>query len=438
MMAATRVKQARTGRCARLTLSLAALAAVLSVWLPQPAQAHGERTQQPSLRMRTVQWYDMQWSPVGPLEVGDMVTVTGKMFLPGEQFWPASMNEPDPSYLQTSGPSAVFIQREAYINEVPMVRSADLELGSTYDFKLVLQARIPGKWHIHPALHVHGEGAIVGPGSFSPVSGEWGDYVWPTRAGRGGRIEIENLETWQLGNVIGWHGFWVAAALGWLLWWIRRPTLLPRYRALREGHEDLLLTRADPIAGVVLLLGTVIMVGGTYAYARVKYPETIPLQTGKTPVLALEESVPPVTAIPLDAEFDVPGRALRMTLRVTNDGDEPLWLSEYATAGLRFLNSSNVLPDAAEEAVQASLQGYPDEYVKRSLKVSPAAPIPPGETREIRVEAADAVWEIEGLAEVVESPVRRFGGLLWLHDAAGERYRQYVDFAVKVSYGGEL
>jgi len=41
-----------------------------------PAAAHGERSQEPFQRMRTIQWYDMKWGPE-TTKVNDVATMTG-------------------------------------------------------------------------------------------------------------------------------------------------------------------------------------------------------------------------------------------------------------------------------------------------------------------------------------------------------------------------
>jgi methane/ammonia monooxygenase subunit B len=45
-----------------------------------PAMAHGERSQEPFLRMRTIQWYDMKWGPE-TTKVNDFASMTGKFHL---------------------------------------------------------------------------------------------------------------------------------------------------------------------------------------------------------------------------------------------------------------------------------------------------------------------------------------------------------------------
>ncbi|MDQ7007429.1 MAG: bacterial ammonia monooxygenase, subunit AmoB, partial [Acidobacteriota bacterium] len=372
------------------------------------------------------------------MKVGDMLTITGKVYLPVRKYWPASIKNPDPVYLQSAGPAAVFAKRETYINGTPLVKSTGLELGHTYEFKLVMQARIPGTWHIHPSLQVTGSGPIAGPGEWTSVGGAWSDYVAPVRAGRDGQIQVENLETYSLGNIYGHHIFWLLFGAAWLIWWVRRPTLIPRYRALQENVDHkLIITRQDVVAGVVVLAATVVIVIGTTIKANADHPVVMPLQTGKTPVDPLEEPEPLVKARALQAIYNLPKRALKLEVRITNNAERPVRVAEFATAGIRFVKDPEALPGAAGAALARSIEGYPEEYIRQVLKVDANGPaeIAPGETRTVMLHAEDAVWQIQGLGDVVRSPVRRFGGLIFFYDDAGNRYRQYVDSESSIEYG---
>ena len=42
------------------------------------AVAHGERSQEPFLRMRSIQWYDLKWQPK-VTKVNDLASMTGKL-----------------------------------------------------------------------------------------------------------------------------------------------------------------------------------------------------------------------------------------------------------------------------------------------------------------------------------------------------------------------
>lgn len=402
--------------------------------------AHGERMHQPSLRMRSIQWLDVTWERVdgktgNNIKVGDQIIMKGKMMFPDAELWPATILKPEPSYLQPAGPASVFVKKEAYIGETPIPRSMNLKLGETYEFTMVVEARVPGLWHLHPALQITGTGPIVGPGFYYDVGGNWSDFVWADEAGRDDRIKIENMETFHMGAIKSWHVFWIVVALVLIGWWARRPMLMPRYRALREGHESLLITRSDVIFHIGLGVMVLVVVLGAQVVTWNKYPDVMPLQTGRTPVEPIELTSQDIKAKVRQAEFNVPNRSMIATVEITNSEDSPLWLTEFNAAGFRFATTGKGEPAVVRDAVADGLANYSPEYVLRgALEVTPNKPIMPGETVTLTFEAADAVWEVEGLSEVIHSPIRRFGGVMLFTTGEGEKRRAYIDFSVQVTY----
>jgi methane/ammonia monooxygenase subunit B len=95
---------------------MAVVALLLSVFLPQTAAAHGERATEPSIRTRSVHWYDVTWS-TEKVAVNENVTVQGKFRLMND--WPDAVAQPSLVFLSTGGPSAVLTRVETYINGLP-------------------------------------------------------------------------------------------------------------------------------------------------------------------------------------------------------------------------------------------------------------------------------------------------------------------------------
>jgi len=390
---------------------LAGVTAILSL-TAIPAQAHGERNQEPFLRMRTVQWYDVKWS-TSKIKVNDEIVITGKFRLFPD--WPSNLPKPDTAFLGNGTPGPVLARTESYINEMPMIQSTSLEIGRDYDFKTVLKGRIPGNHHIHPMLNVENAGPIVGPGSWVEVAGSAADFKLPIATLTGQKIE--NLETWGLETVYSWHALWLVIGLFWLLWWLRRPLLVPRYKALLAGKEDELVTSTDRKLGVALMGVTLLLVIGGYQWAEAKYPRTIPLQAGKAQVEPLPLPTEQVSVKVKDANYDVPGRSMRMTLKVTNQTSAPVRLGEFSTAGIRFINHK--LP----VAVAAVDPGFPKELVARTgLAMDDDQPLGAGETRMIRLDLTDTAWEVERLVSMLNDPDSRFGGLLFFYDEKSNRH----------------
>jgi methane/ammonia monooxygenase subunit B len=117
----------------------------------------------------------------------------------------------------------------------------------------------------------------------------------------------------------------------------------------------------------------------------------------------------------LAADYDVPGRALRMTLQVTNSGEQPLRIGEFTTAGIRFLNKVGVANNMDPT--------YPPEIMALDgLHIEDESPINPGESREVKLDSRDSLWEVQRLMDLVHDPDQRFGGLVMAWDEAGNRH----------------
>jgi len=392
---------------------LGGIVVVLSALITSPqAEAHGERNQEPYLRMRTVHWYDVRWS-TDKIEVNDEIVVTGKFRLFDD--WPSTIPLPDTAFLGNATPGPVLVRMASYINGVPMIQSTGLAIDRDYEFKVILKARIPGRHHVHPMLNIQGAGGLVGPGKWVRVAGSADDFVLPVTTLTGEKIA--NLETWGVNTVVTWHLVWVAIALFWIVWWVRRPLLIPRYLAVQAGAEEVLITGADRKLAAGLLVGTILLVIAGYQWAEAKYPRTIPLQGGKVKVEPLPKSSETIRVKLEKANYDVPGRSMKMRLKVTNDTHRPVQLGEFTTANVRFINPR------APAAMAALDPGYPRDLVATSgLRVDHDGAIAPGETRSFRVEATDVAWETERLTSLLNDPDSRFGALLFFYDGRANRY----------------
>ena len=203
----------------------------------------------------------------------------------------------------------------------------------------------------------------------------------------------------------------------WLGWWFwRGPSLLPRFRALSNGREDILFTKADRLVGAVFIVIVLFSVAYGMISTNARYPRTSALQGGRVRVFPLPDDQEQVIVRHTKGVYQVPGRSLQLTLRVTNRTAQAIRLGEFTAANLRFINQA--VP-AAVAGVSAS---YPPELIARNgLVVTPDESIQPGETREITVEAADAAWETERLASLMGNPDSSYGALLFFFDAQGNR-----------------
>ena len=285
----------------------------------QPVMAHGEKNLEPYVRMRTIQWYDVQWS-TQKFNVNDEVTLTGKFHVAED--WPISVPKPDASFLNVSTPGPVLIRTERYLNGKPFMNSVALQPGGDYDFKIVLKGRLPGRYHIHPFFNLRDAGQVMGPGAWLDIGGDEADFTNNIQTING---EIVDMETYGLGNGIFWHSFWALLATAWLLWWVRRPLFIARYRMLKAGMEDELITPLDKHIAKAILVGVPVLVFAFYTMTVNQYPKAIPLQASLDQILPLSAKVNAgvVDIETLRAEYRVPERAMKLSLNIKNSSDKP-------------------------------------------------------------------------------------------------------------------
>jgi methane/ammonia monooxygenase subunit B len=377
------------------------------------ASAHGEKSQAAFMRMRTIHWFDLNWSKE-EVAVNDTMTISGKFFV--FTGWPETVDKPEISFLNIGIPGPVFIRAGSWIGGQLVPRSVSLELGETYDFKVLLKARRPGDWHVHTMLNVKGGGPIIGPGKWVTITGSMSNFVNPITTLTGETID---LETYNLSNTYFWHGLWYGIGLLWVAYWARKPMFVPRLIAVEAGKADTLISGTDKKVALGFAVGVIAIVAMSMASTNEKFPITTPLQAGL--LRGIPSIAMPVTSIKVkieDATYRVPGRAMQMTMTITNNGDSPIRLGEFNTAGVRFLD--------ADVAVDES--GYPDDLLaEEGLTVSDNSPIAPGQSRTVQVTASDAAWEVYRLADLIYDPDSRFAGLLFFYDAAGNRQMITID-----------
>jgi methane/ammonia monooxygenase subunit B len=222
---------------------------------------------------------------------------------------------------------------------------------------------------------------------------------------------------------VAWHFFWIALGSAWLLWWVRRPLFIPRYKMLHAGQEASLITPLDRHMAAAILIGVpLIVLGGSLMTDR-QYRYAIPLQAAMDQI----DPLPPAVAAGmvqvkiLRAEYNVPARAMIMTAQLRNGSERPIRVGEFATANVRFLNPAVVQPLQGEGAALAATEG---------LALDSPAPIAAGETRTVRITATDSLWQRERLDGLIRDADTRMGGLLFLYDDTGQRYVSSISAAV--------
>jgi methane/ammonia monooxygenase subunit B len=396
---------------------LALLAAVIVLGSHNAAWAHGERAQEPSLRLSTIQWYDTRWS-------SDHVAVNRELILSGRFHvmanWPLEIPSPaDLSFLNVGVPGPVFIRTASTVNGVNGASSISLELGRDYEYRIVLRGRIPGRYHVHPMLDVRGTGPILGPGKWVSVSGDSAAFTDPVTTLTGRTFD---LARYGLTAIAGWHLVWIGIALIWLGYWIRKPLLMPRYEAVQAGKGDELITTTDRVAAAIMLALTLIVAIGETALTNAAYPVVVPLQSNQTKVPALDPLSAQITLTPEEVTYLVPGRTVELRLRVTNGSAKPIRFGEFTTANLRFLNGAVVKPES----------NYPQDLIAPAgLVVRPDELIAPGDSEEVSLEATSSVWETDRLTALMSDPTNRLGGLFMFYAPDGQR--SIVEFSSPIT-----
>src|SRR5215471_13048658 len=92
-----------------------------------PASAHGERAQEPYLRTRTAQFYDVRFSKT-KVAVNEEFEVTGAFHLMTD--WPDAVAPPEVVFVSSVSPGPTLTRVESYLNGEPARQSfSKLELG---------------------------------------------------------------------------------------------------------------------------------------------------------------------------------------------------------------------------------------------------------------------------------------------------------------------
>jgi len=398
--------QKKIGLIKALALSaIIAIGLLVAMW-PRLAAAHGERSEPPFLRMSTAQFYDTQWS-AKTIKVNEELIVTGRFRI--VENWSFAIAPPRLAFLNVGVPGPVMVREASYIDGVNGAASTSLEPGRDYEYKIVLRGRIPGSYHVHPMLDVLDTGALLGPGNWITVEGNAASFTDPVTTLLGNKIDLAH---YGLGAVMTWHAIWIVLAIGWLLYWIRKPLLIPRYEAVMHGEGESLVSPTDRLVGIGLLVVTLLILGAGVVATRAMYPVTIALQSAWMRIPPLPKQ-PDTISIKADrVVYYVPGRTVELWAKVTNHGDKPVRLGEFTTAGLRFMN-------ATVSKVGADFP--PELVVPDGLVVEPNEPIQPGETRQLHILMTSEVWETDRLTALVHDPSSRMGGLFMFFDPEGNR-----------------
>ena len=342
----------------------------------QRVHAHGEHNLEPFVRMRGLTFFNISFSH-STLKVNETMTVAGKFRM--MESWPRMLPEPELSWIGVLVPGPKLATKERWINGQFMQNAFHIEIGRLYDFKLVLQARQPGRYHIHPMVNLSGTGGLVGPAKWIEVLP--GDSPPSYEVQLSATGETIDLEHFGFSRIVSWHLVFGLMGLGWLGYWASKP-LLVRHMLLLEGVDDEQFSRRDrKVAGVFSAGLGLVLLGGLWI-TNTNMPPTIPHQTPRAWNLPDTESLPKTirTGV-IEMRYHPATRTLSVQVEVRNAGESPVLLRKFVTSYLSFIN-------------RESFTAYPDPEGKAMvMDVHPSGLIQPGETQTLSLTMQDTVWD---------------------------------------------
>ena len=223
--------------------------------------------------MRTLNWYDVQWSKTS-LNVNEEMVLSGKVHV--FSAWPQAVANPRVSFLNAGEPGPVLVRTAQFIGEQFAPRSVSLVPGNDYAFSINLKARRAGRWHVHAQINVEGGGPIIGPGQWIEIKGDMKDFVDPVTLLDGTTVDLEH---YGIDRVYMWHMPWLAGA-AWILYWFFGKGIIASYIKVANGKPDAVIGDEDRRVGAIVLALTILATIIGYAVTNSTFPRTIPLQAG--------------------------------------------------------------------------------------------------------------------------------------------------------------
>ena len=405
--------------CKRL-IAVLLLGPVLAMWWVAAAYAHGEKAQEAFLRMQTVAFFDTKFATDKPepgditLKQGEEWTVEGTMKI--LETWPKTIDEPEVGYIGVTTQGPVSIMTGRVVNGKDTPHSIYLGRGDVFNYKMTLQGRLVGRWHVHPIIGVEGAGSVMGPGRWLTVKEAPGGFSFPLTLMNGETVDVENYGfslVWTL-NLLG-------LVLGlWFMWhWtVPRATVTRLMINLKIGMHDtgddfgLIQPKDYKVMDILAVLTIVLLVGG-YWYGAATYPGGIPQQVIRfEPPKAHEDANFVELKATEQAKYNVAEHTLVLHFEVTNTGSSPMTVTRFNTSTLVF--SSN-----------ASSGG-------RQVIVEPSDAIYPNETKSLTLSMRDTVWEEERMMPIGEA-LMSVTGVVTFENQDGQKNRITVQMPLNPS-----
>jgi methane/ammonia monooxygenase subunit B len=384
----------------------AALLLLTASYAPR-AFAHGEAADEPFLKDLTVAFYDVHISPTS-IKVGEPVTITGAVKI--LETWPYTLDPPQTAYITPVVPGPVFVLADREINGTTAPGSILVEKGGTYHFKMVVEGRDPGNWHVHPGIAIQGTGTLIGPGEWVTVAPAAAPFKMDVTLLSGQTVNLEHYG----GSFVWWWSF-AGFVIGviWMIYWtvpkrtVTRLAVTSQLPVNDDAPDIGLITPRDHMWMDVLAGATIAMLVVGWIYMAVKYPVRLPQQTVRFTPKVIDPATHSAQVISADSIYDDQTDTLVIKLAVKNMGTTPLSLKQYIMAMTTFVNGEK---DAQDKA-------GPAHYVGR-MQVEPDTPIEPGQAAKVQLKISSPLFDEERLIPL-HDPQERIAGLLRFTDARG-------------------
>jgi methane/ammonia monooxygenase subunit B len=407
-----------TRHLARRLVVLLVVLLALGVLAAPPALAHGERSQEAFLRMRTIGWLDTEFSNT-TIRQGESFTITGTAKLMEQ--WPDTLaaGEPKIGSIGVISPGPVVVLKERTVNGVSAPGRIEIARGKYYDYSLTLVGRRVGRWHVHPSFAVKGAGTVLGPGQWVTVNENPDGFRNEATLYNGDTV---NLENYGLPQVWGWQILTFLVGMAWMLYWtvpkfhrtVTNLAVTSQIPLNDDGVEVGLNSKRDHRVVNYFVLLCIVLLAAAWIWQASAFPVKMPQQVVQfTPPEPATAPANTVTTKPAKATFDPNANRLTIEVEATNNGESPVQVAEFVTSTLAFQNP----------AVAAG-------QVERELQVQPAEAIEPGQTRQLTISVVENVFQGEKLIPVGEANLS-LAGMLIFKDAQQQESAAELDAAIR-------
>jgi methane/ammonia monooxygenase subunit B len=406
----------------RRRLLLVLVAAVLVTVVPATAaSAHGEKSQEGFLRMRTVGWTDVHYSG-DTVQQGQTVTVTGTVKI--MDAWPSSLakGQPNTCFMSMIAPGPTIVLKERTINGQSMPTRIDCTKGRVYDFSMTFAGRRVGRWHVHPAFAVKGAGTLIGPGAWINVRENPAGFTNEATLLGGKTV---NLENYQLPFIWIWLTLTFIIGMVWMIYWTVPKRTIPHLAVTSQiplntdGAAYGLVTKKDHRNSTIMMLATVVLLGAGWIYQLANFPVKIPQQIIQ---FAPAQIARPAPFVALEAGtgkavYDADKKLVTLQVNATNNGKVPAQLTHFAVANLTWFNQA--VPAAKPSGPQAVDTSYPMTVQSDTIA--------PGATQQVMISMPSDIWiHQERLLPIGESQLT-VTGLLRFQTPNGDKTDVEVD-----------